>query len=359
MQNINICVILNYLKSQNEVKIESSINKFDFEIQEMFVNHIFLLLYRRTRIQTSISSRIMASTASAPVVHVFETSLMPDDIGNFIGPRGSSLRNYVIKASTRDAESAGISCQHLNIRVHPVDADGTPKVVVTIKTSSEEMRDIVVANLTKHEKAFLRKKSAPKKPSVIQIVFKTAMEDHHQGKYVGSGGKNITRVLHDCTAAIATATDGEASSVRVRISEDRFLRKGSYFKLFTIRNNAQTENQVLITVSCIYEGSPGKIFSAVKPVIIDSVVNMFPPPPEEIESAEMDFLGGAFSMNYTTNPSPAPTLVGMEEPPSAGGADDDPIQESDSPGYCPPSPTYSPGSPTYSPDSPTYTPSSP
>ena len=322
----------------------------------MFRNQICLLYIAELVSKASISSRIMASTASAPVVHVFETSLMPDDIGNFIGPRGSSLRNYVIKASTRDAESAGITCQQLNIRVHPVDTDGTPKVVVTIKTSSEEMRDIVVANLTKHEKAFLRKKSAPKKPKVVQIVFKTAMEDHHQGKYVGSGGKNIKRVLHACTEAIATATDGEATSIRVNISDDRFLRKGSYFKLFTIRNNAQTDNQVLISVSCIYEGPPGKVFSAVKPIIIDSVVNMFPPPPEEIESAEIDFLGGAFSMNYTTNPSPTPTLVGMEEPPSAGGADDNADQAPDSPGYCPASPTYSPDSPTYSPSSPSYVP---
>jgi len=281
----------------------------------------------------------------ASVVHAL--SLSNSDIGNFIGPRGSSLRKFVINASVRDAKSASITDHKMNIRVSPGDGD-TAKA--EIRACSSEMCDIVVVNLDKHLAAFLRKKSAPPKPKVVKIVYKTAMEEHHQGKYVGYGGKNIKRVLHDCTEAIAAATDGAASSIRVNISDDRFLHKGSYYKLFTIRNNAKTENQVLISVSCIYDGPPGKIFSATKPIIIDSVVNMFPPAPDEIESAEVDFLGGgSFSVNYTTNSSPTPSLGGMEDIPEENA-----ITAPDSPGYCPPSPT--PKSPEYSPSSPTYTP---
>jgi hypothetical protein len=228
-------------------------------------------------------------------------------------------------------------------------------VIAEIKSSSPEMINIIIKNLEKHESAFMKKKSSPPKPKVVKIIFKTHMEDHHQGKYVGGGGKNIKRVLKSCEDAISHATDNKATSVRVNIGDDRFLRKGSYFKLYTIKNDSPTDNNVLISVSCIYDGHPGKIFSAVKPIIIDSVINMFPPEPESIESVEVDFLGmGSCTMNYKTHSTP--TLEGMDDSIKESTISEDKENTLESPGYTPSSPTYSPNSPTYTPLSPTYTP---
>ena len=290
--------------------------------------------------------------AAHSAVHVFE-SLAPSDIGNFIGPGGSSLKNHVIMASSKQAETAGLGRQQMNIKVKPSE-DGA-KATAEIKSSSPDMVEIIIKNLKKHEAAFIRIKSSPPKPKVVKIVFKTLMEDHHQGKYVGRGGKNIVRVLKSCVDAIAEATDNKATSVRVNINDDHFLRKGSYYKLYTIKNDAPTENKVLITVSCIYDGHPGKIFSAVKPIIIDSVINVFPPEPESIESVEVDFLGmGSCTMNYKTHSTP--TLEGMDDSIKEDTISEDKENTLESPGYTPPSPTYSPNSPTYTPLSPTYTP---
>lgn len=276
--------------------------------------------------------------AAHSAVHVFE-SLAPSDIGNFIGPGGSSLKNHVIIASAKQADAAGIGRQQMKINVKPSE-DGTKATAVITEVTSPEMIEIIIKNLKKHEAVFIRIKSSPPKPKVVKIVFKTRMEDHHKGKYYGTGGKNIVRVLKSCVDAIAEDTDNKATSVRVNLVDDHFLRKGSYYKLYTIKNDAPTENKVLITVSCIYDGHPGKIFSAVKPIIIDSVVNMFPPDPEFIESVEVDFLGmGDCTMNYKTRPTP--TLEDMEDSTSE---DNSVVPES--PGYAPPSPEYSPSSST-------------
>jgi len=201
---------------------------------------------------------------------------------------------------------------------------------ITTPSDQTDLNGTIAKFLTKHESVFVKNKARKLensgKPKVISFVFKTKMESHHIGKYVGSGGKNIKAIKVLCEEKIVEAKI-DATSVRVNISDDRFLRKGSYNKLFVIKNDTSTENQVLITVSCIYGGNPFDIFKAVKPIIIDSVVNMFPKE-EHIASVEVDFLEDTCEVSVETKEQASKFLESLKE-----------VDENDSGCYQPPSPT--------------------
>jgi len=265
------------------------------------------------------------------------------DIGHFIGPKGASLRNHVVKKSVTIYKSENDVDEQtkvsMNIKIVPEDQC----VVAVVTAENVVLLEIIKKNIVKHADIFMKKKANAGKPKVVKIVFKTRMENHHQGKYVGRGGKNIKSVVASCEEAMQTISgEHQASSVRVNIDDDRFLRKGSYNKLFTIKNDAPTENQVLISVSCIYGGNPNDIFKIVKPIIIDSVVNMFPPEPEQVGAVEVDFLGGD---NFLVNVQATADmfLSSIEERTDENGCYD-PNGGNSSPSYSPSSPTYDPSS---------------
>ena len=263
------------------------------------------------------------------------------DIGRLIGPKGSFLKKHVVSKSVSIYKSEKDIDEQTKVPLKINISSEEGIVYATIKVDNDDLLDIVVKNLIKHSDIFMKKKENAGKPKVIKHIFKTKMESHHVGKYVGSGGKNIKNVKALCEEKI-TGSKLEATSVRVNIADDRFIKKGSYNKLFQIKNDASTENQVLITVSCIYSGNPNDIFKAVKPIIIDSVVNLFPKE-EQVSSVEVDFLEDTCEISLEVKEQASAFLDNMDAEPR----------------YEPESPTYGQQSPTYEPQSPTYSPPSP
>lgn len=268
------------------------------------------------------------------------TELSKSDIGNFIGKNGALLRKFVyspvIKEYKESCEDSSDAKVPMKIKIYENPADESVHAEITTPSDQTDLNEIIAKFLTKHESVFVknkaRKAEKSDKPKVISFVFKTKMESHHIGKYVGSGGKNIKATKDLCEEKI-TEKKLDATSVRVNISDDRFLRKGSYNKLFVIKNDAPTENQVLITVSCIYGGNPFDIFKAVKNTIIDSVVNMFPRE-EHIDSVEVDFLGETCEISLGVKASVGLFLDSMDE-----NAPESPIYTPNSPSYAPLSPS--------------------
>ena len=266
--------------------------------------------------------------ASQPCIKKFTLPIEVADIGRLIGPKGSFLKKHVVSKSVSIYKSENDLDEQTKVPLKINISSEEGIVYATIKVDNDDLLDIAVKNLIKHSDIFMKKKENAGKPKVIKHIFKTKMEPHHIGKYVGSGGKNIKNVKALCEEKI-TGSKLEATSVRVNICDDRFLRKGSYNKLFQIKNDASTENQVLITVSCIYSGNPNDIFKAVKPIIIDSVVNLFPKE-EQVSSVEVDFLEDTCEISLEVKEQASAFLDNM---------DAEPRYEPQSPTYEPPSPS--------------------
>jgi len=268
--------------------------------------------------------------ASQSCTKKFSLPIEVADIGRLIGPKGSFLKNHVVNKSVKIYKSENDMDEQTKVPLNINISKEDDIVFATITVDNETLLEIVTKNMLKHTDIFMKKKENAGKPKVIKHIFKTKMESHHIGKYVGSGGKNIKNVKSLCEEKI-TDSKFDATSVRVNICDDRFLKKGSYNKLFNIKNDIPTENQVLITVSCVYGGNPNDIFKAVKPIIIDSVVNMFPKE-EQVTSVEVDFLEDTFEISLEVKDQASAFLNGMN-------ASEEPVYEPESPTYAPPSPS--------------------
>ena len=275
----------------------------------------------------------MASTCqSASFTHPL-SHLEAGDIGSFIGKNGSSLKRFVYFPTLNQYKKTvgdDTSVKLTKIKIDSDDSGVFAEIIISYDSSDQEhyetLTNIVVQYLTKHENAFVKNKS---KPKVVTIVFKTHMEKHHIAKFIGSSGKNIKKTKSLCEEKFLEKSL-DVTSFRVNICEDRFLRKGSYNKLFFIKNDAPTDDMVLITVSCIYDGHPNNIFREVKPIITDSIINMFPKE-EQISSVEVDFLEDTCEISLEVKGQASAFLDNMD---------------SEEPVYEPESPTYEPLSPS-------------
>ena len=266
--------------------------------------------------------------ASQPCIKKFTLPIEVADIGRLIGPKGTSLKTHVVNKSVKIYKSENDIDEQTKVPLNINISKEDNIVFATITVDNDTLLEIVIKNMLKHTDIFMKKKQNDGKPKVIKHIFKTKMESHHVGKYVGSKGKNIKNIKALCEEKI-TESKIDATSVRVNICDDRFLKKGSYNKLFNIKNDVPTENQVLITVSCIYGGNPNDIFKAVKPIIIDSVVNLFPKE-EQVFSVEVDFLEDTYDISLEVKDQASVFLDNM---------DAEPRYEPQSPTYEPPSPS--------------------
>jgi len=278
------------------------------------------------------------------------------DIGALIGHRGSALNNHVIKKSgniyTRDGAHADQTNLNTKCNIESITlVEGEdPKTIASITAVSQELCDIIAKNLKKHVEITMKKLTAPK---VCKFIFKTNMESgsHGTGKYIGSRGKNIIGTKACCTEALREA-NVDVSSIRLSVDDDRFLHKNSFTELWCLSRDGRLQHsshlskgckldyKVLISFSAIYPGNPHDIFKVIKPIIIDSVTNMYPKPKEESAGPELDFLCG----HKTQDPVPSvsdDSLKSLED--ENGCYDPTPSSTNSSPRYSPESPRLDDG----------------
>ena len=282
------------------------------------------------------------ATASAPEKTFTKTSalsLSKEDIGKFVGAKGSLIRKHVVNcardslAKATGKEFSEVPAPHITIKHLPEDN----VVVAECSASSQELLDEVMKCISKHMEHItgtrrsspVKKAKTPQKSNgICHLNFKTHIDDHLVGKYIGSGGKNCRALAEELSAL--TEKLG-ASSIRVRVDqEDIYSNKRMPSKFFLIKNEGSEE--VFIHVSAKFSGNPKDLFRAIKTRMISSVTSIesytntdaFPVP-------EPDYLGGAgtsLELNST---------------------EDKDLPADDNGCYAPPSPEYSPSSPTYTP----------
>ena len=203
------------------------------------------------------------------------------DIGKFVGAKGSLIRKHVVNRS-RDirAKELGVPFKdvpspHVSIKHLPED----DVVIAECSASSEELLKIVMEMIAKHmthvsgDRSTLRsppKASVPATDRIVHLNFKTNMDNHLAGKFIGAGGKNcksLSAELVDITKNMG------ASSFRVRlIQPDIYGTTHTPKQFFTIKN--QGSDEVFIHVSAKFSGNPRELFLAIKSRMITSVTSL-------------------------------------------------------------------------------------
>lgn len=282
------------------------------------------------------------ASASAPEKTFTKTSALSikkEDIGKFLGAKGSLIRKHVVNcardsfAKANGKEFAEVPGPHVNIKHLPDD----DVVVAECSASSQELLDEVMKCISKHMEHItgtrrsspVKKAQTPQKSNgICHLNFKTHLDDHLVGKYIGSGGKNCKALA----AELSSLTEKiGASSIRVRVvQEDIYSNKRMPSKFFLIKNEGSEE--VFIHVSAKFSGNPRDMFRAIKTRMISSVTSLESyTNADALSDPEPDYLGGAGT--------------GME----LTSTEDKDLPTDDNGCYAPPSPEYSPNSPTYTP----------
>jgi len=266
-------------------------------------------------------------------------SLSKEDIGKFVGAKGSLIRKHVVNrardslAKATGKEFADVPAPHITIKHLPED----DVVVAECAAASQELLDEVMKCIAKHMEHVSgtrrpspsKKEKTPQKSNgICHLNFKTHMDDHLVGKYIGSGGKNCKALAAELSAL--TEKLG-ASSIRVRVvQEDIYSNKRMPSKFFLIKNEGSEE--VFIHVSAKFSGNPKDLFRAIKTRMISSVTSIESYTNKDaLYGPEPDYLGGAFTSLELSS------------------TEDKDLPTDDNGCYAPPSPEYSPSSPTYTP----------
>ncbi len=282
----------------------------------------------------------MATASANTFTKTSTLSLSKEDIGKFVGAKGSLIRNHVVNrardtlAKATGKEFAEVPAPHITIK-HLSEDD---VVVAECSASSQELLDEVMKCIAKHMQHVTgtrrpppaKKEKTPPRPSngICHINFRTHLDSHLIGKYIGSKHKNCKALA----AELSSLTEElGASSFRVNVpTYDIYNNKSPPRRSFLIKNEGSEE--VFIHVSAKFTGNPGDLLRAIKTRMISSVTSIESfTNAEAYSDPEPDFLGGGgapLELNTTAETSPVTDENGC---------------------YVPPSPEYSPNSPTYTP----------
>ena len=169
-------------------------------------------------------------------------SMKKEDIGRFIGKKGSGLKKFVIHMTQdkfKNLENRRVFCA--------IEEDTTqePSILAVLKAPNDEVMEQLVKNVYTHEKKCMdQKKKQLNRKFNTKYVFKTSMESHMIPKFIGRGGNNINKLKENILVCDNDHTD---EKVNVNISPDKKIRmKFLHFEHLQIDNPC--DEKVLITV---------------------------------------------------------------------------------------------------------------
>ena len=236
---------------------------------------------------------------ATPLTATTTLPISKGDIGKFIGAKGILVRKHVInRARANIAKSLGVDFSevpspHITVKEMPADDELPERVVAEYSATTSELLAEISNCITTHiehinavdrPKPHKNSKKKPQKvsantkkptnsgaPRICHLNFKTQMDDHLVGKYIGSGGKNCKLLSGDLERI---TKDMGASSFRVRIVQQDIYeeKKRTPPKFFLIKNEGSDE--VFIHVSAKFSGNPRDLFLAIKKRMIESVVSL-------------------------------------------------------------------------------------
>lgn len=183
-------------------------------------------------------------------ISVVLEGLTKEDIGAFIGSKGTNLRRFVIAKTYSDMEDdegkndGKVSCTVKNV--------GNEKYhCICVATAPTEDRankylECMSENVFKHKGIFMKIKEKKKKSRWnTKFVFKVGMEQHMIPKFIGSKGRNIGELE---SSIVASDNNMEGEKLSISVSEDRKIRMNR-LRFHILKTEGESEDgHSLITV---------------------------------------------------------------------------------------------------------------
>ena len=232
----------------------------DYNIQKESTLHLVLRL-RGGAVDAEVEEK-EGDGKQCSVVETIPIAITKEDVGAFIGAKGSNLRKFVIaktyKEMKTDLEEEGDNTDENT----PQKNDG--KISCTVKTSDNgdgyvcvcrassstteraiEYLATMTINIQKHQEIFLKMKERRKNSLNTKFVFKVGMEHHMIPKFIGSSGRNIGELR---SSILASDSSIVGDKVRINISEDKKIRMKN-LKFHNLKTDGESETEkCLITI---------------------------------------------------------------------------------------------------------------
>ena len=176
--------------------------------------------------------------------------LTKEDVGAFIGSKGSNLRKFVIAKTYKDMEDdegkndGKVSCTVKNV------GDDEYQCICVAKAPTEERANKYLENMSehviKHKQIFMKIKEKRKNIRWnTKFVFKVGMEQHMIPKFIGSKGRNIGELE---SSIVASDNNMEGEKLSISVSEDRKIRMNR-LRFHILKTDGESEDgHSLITV---------------------------------------------------------------------------------------------------------------
>ncbi len=170
----------------------------------------------------------------------FSLTIKKKDVGLFIGPKGKDLKKHVIFES-KDRIRSKFNVEEINGLFCMVQTnDENDDVSVLLKTQDERFLEIMKDCIVQHQKRILIK--SKKRNEMSKFVFKTDMEHHKIGKFIGNSGSGINRIRQN------VSNEDNCSNVKIMVTEDKKI-KIQRMKFEILKTDFKCEEKVLITVT--------------------------------------------------------------------------------------------------------------
>ena len=176
-----------------------------------------------------------------------------EDVGAFIGAKGSNLRKFVIAKTYKDMEDdEGKNDGKVTCTVKATeegDGDSEYQCHCTATAPDEDRAnkylESMSENVITHSQVFMKIKEKKKNGFNTKFVFKVGMDHHMIPKFIGAGGKTIGELR---SSIVASDNSMEGEKIRINVAEDRKIRMDR-LRFHILKTDGESENQkCLITV---------------------------------------------------------------------------------------------------------------
>ena len=176
-----------------------------------------------------------------------------EDVGAYIGAKGTNLRKFVIAKTYKDMEDEdGKNDGKISASVKSTeegDGDSEYQCHCTATAPDEDRANKYLEkmseNVIKHSGVFMKIKEKKKNGFNTKFVFKVGMDHHMIPKFIGAGGKTIGELR---SSIVASDNSMEGEKIRINVAEDRKIRM-ERLRFHTLKTDGESEEQkCLITV---------------------------------------------------------------------------------------------------------------
>ena len=180
---------------------------------------------------------------------IVAVGIAKEDVGAFIGAKGSNLKKFVITKTYNDmSDDEGQPNGRVSCTVRAVEGGDGYECLCKASAATEEVAknylSSMMGNLNKHVEVFLKIKERKKNSMNTKFVFKVGMDGHMIPKFIGAKGRNVGELK-----ASITASDSNMSGekVRINVSDDRPIRMRN-LRFHQLKTDGESESKCLITV---------------------------------------------------------------------------------------------------------------